>query len=101
MAQPVEPERIDTLLALSVAFGQSVFESDEQAHDAGDANATTSYGLFDALNDAARHTPQLAPVAHAPARGAKSPSSTKRQAKTQSDARQAEAWDSAEPPPQL
>lgn len=56
MAQPVEPERIDTLLALSIAFGQSVFESDEQTHDAGDASETTVYGLFDALNDAARQS---------------------------------------------
>lgn len=53
MAQPVEPERIDTLLALSIAFGQSVFADDERA---GDENATSQTGLFDALNGDARKT---------------------------------------------
>lgn len=51
MAQPVEPERIDTLLALAVAFGQSVFEGDEHA---GDAAAPIQSGLFDALDGDAR-----------------------------------------------
>jgi hypothetical protein len=55
MAQPVESERIDTLLALGIAFGQSVLEGDD---DAEDANARTRTGLYDALNGDARKSLQ-------------------------------------------
>lgn len=59
MAQPVEPERIDTLLALSIAFGHDAPANGVRAHALNaeeEADETTQFGLFDALNNAARQS---------------------------------------------
>ncbi|HEX8455953.1 MAG TPA: hypothetical protein VF656_01425 [Pyrinomonadaceae bacterium] len=58
MAQPVEAERTDTLLALSIAFGHRLpagVEGDDGATDA-EENSPSEFGLFDALGETARQS---------------------------------------------
>ncbi|HEV2801899.1 MAG TPA: hypothetical protein VGW12_15590 [Pyrinomonadaceae bacterium] len=57
MAQAIEAERTDTLLALSIAFGHRLPEGVEgERDDAEDTNQSSEFGLFDALGETARQS---------------------------------------------